>query len=687
MNIGQTLRGLLGDTKAVSGVKSLELKEGQVVRASVVQISADQKEAVLQIKGVQVRAVLDTPMQQGDTALLQVGSPNTDGLMVMKPFEGNLAMAAPTIMTDLLSSLKLPDTKENRQLLITMQQSGIELTKENVKLIQNMLTAKPASVEPSQWINSVSLAMQRGLPVTAASVQALHMVLHGPTLDQLMSELDGMLQNMLTADSSEGEISTKTTGTMNGNLPSSLTSEMQGSNVSHVENLQGNVTLKEGKIGLTNTAQGNYGSPLTENESSSTGVLQMNTEASSLSTGMDMKKVEGASSGQGQILREMQGKELQGKTGTDLFLQVNENEAVDGESQKQNKTGAAMSRIIEQGALSVNMNGKNDGSRTTTQESNSLLSSGLAERSSMNAQAEPAGGAELLSVRSAASAGPDLAQRVVILLRELQAAPQMQLAEAAPASDGAAVQGTPQQEEGAGAQQPAPGNTPAPTKEESSWVGRVLKLLGAEHEQQVVRGLLTSAPSEAAPAAEHADTLKSLLMQVEASTELPTAVKETAGQLVHLLTGQQLLMNTDRTAPFAQMNWFIPISGAEGQLTANVHIQSQRGPRGELDASHCRIWFDLDMQLLGPTLIDMQVTGKVISLHIRTDHELSARIFDEGREQISSLLESAGYQLSVYRSEAVTRENTVHTQNSGTNVKQQIASYVPSAYKGVDMRI
>lgn len=698
MNIGQTLRGLLGDSKTAGGTKSLELKEGQVVRASVVQVSGDQKAAVLQIKGVQVRAALDTPMKAGDTAILQVGSPNKDGMIVMKPYEGTLASASPGTMADLLSSLKLTDTKENRQLLIAMQQSGIQLTKENVKSVQSTMMNKPENIKLGEWVNSVSLAMQRGLPVTGTSVQSLHMALYGPSLDQLMGELDGMLQKVISSDSIMKGTSAKTAEMLNGNRSSELPSSPEPK----AENGSGNVSLTEGKRGTVHSAQQSGRSLRAESADTGAAVTHTNgNHASNAAVGIVAKNANILSF---TAAGEQASSESDGITGNKVNTQDNglkvggniqsiATEPQGNEEKNQAAKNAVASERNDQIHGGEYASKKNVGGDSTMKDTKfvSLSSSAQGEKeqfADMSAKAGAAdpGDAELLPARSAAAPGPELARRVANLLQELQTATQTQLAGESPASkDTAMPPGTPQHGQGADAQ-PAPGHTPASTREDS-WVGRVLKLLGAEHEQQLVRGTIPAPAPSTVAAAEQADTLKSLLLQAEASTELPPAVKETAGQLVHLLTGHQLLMNTDRTAPFAQMNWFIPLTGADGQVTANVQIESRRGPRGELDASHCRIWFDLDMKQLGPTLIDMQVVGKVISLHIRTDNELSARIFEEGHDQIGSFLENTGYQLSVFRSEVVTSESTSSGPKTGHGPKQLLDTYVPGSYKGVDMRI
>ncbi|MEK3684483.1 hypothetical protein [Paenibacillus sp. FSL R10-2736] len=233
--------------------------------------------------------------------------------------------------------------------------------------------------------------------------------------------------------------------------------------------------------------------------------------------------------------------------------------------------------------------------------------------------------------------------------------------------------------------------TPAPDTE--SWVGRVLKLLGAEHEQQAVRGGVAAAAhgrEAALPAAalqgasggaeDAAGTLKGVLLQVLGSSEAPPAVKEAAGQLVQQLTGQQLLLNTDRTAPFAQVTMFLPLRGPDGQETASVHIQSRRGRKGELDAANCRLWFDLDMKQLGQTMVDVQVVDRIVSLKLHNNEPWVLELLEGRREDIKTAVESIGYQLSSLRTEPLPELTTAVAP-----AKQ--SDYVPDSYKGVDYRI
>ncbi|MEC0235805.1 DNA ligase, partial [Paenibacillus kribbensis] len=179
-----------------------------------------------------------------------------------------------------------------------------------------------------------------------------------------------------------------------------------------------------------------------------------------------------------------------------------------------------------------------------------------------------------------------------------------------------------------------------------------------------------------------ADTVKGALLQLMSSDDLPPALKEAAQQVVQHLTGQQLLLNTDRTAPFAQVHMFIPFVGPDGRETATIQIQSRRGKRGELDSSNCRLWFDLDMKGLGPTLVDVQVVDRIVSLKLHNDQEWAASLLTSGRESLNTALESLGYQLLSLRTESM----PIRTEPDST-VSSEVQSYVPQPYKGVDLKI
>ncbi|WP_418041323.1 hypothetical protein [Paenibacillus xylanilyticus] len=668
MNISSMIRGLLGDSKP-GNAKPLELKEGQVVRGSVVSVSEDGGEAVLQIQGVQVRAKLETPLRPGETTLLQVQPPGENGVTVMKPLAGNLSELPQASLNNLLQEVGLPDTKGNRELLLAMQRSGVPLTKDNVAMVQSMMTVKPAQVPMEEWVQATGIAFQRGLPITAETVKGLHQTVFGPPLHQLLNGLTEQLETFLTQNAGKTVVMGEQAATpklpASGGLPLTAAGG-QKTDDSGMSQAGGRQAGTSGQ-----TAPLPQGAATTPAGAGTGAVLMSNSgEATDVRGGMQTSTGTGPpEAGQG----------IQAGTG------------IAGESQRATEAGRpGIPGAAADVAAGRGIAGQQEGSAAGRPD-------GRAETPAA-ASASPAAAQTGAAAPTAAQLAPKLLALLDALRSASTAAPAQPgaAAQAAPAPAGgqaaAAAGGVPQPVPAGADAQPAGGNAAAPTgaaakhapvtHEGDPWVGRVLKLLGAEHEQQAVHGAAAQARVGEAASPGTADSLKGLLLQLASSDSAPAALKEAAGQAVQYLTGQQLLLTTDRGSTFAQMHWFIPITGPNGEETASVQIQSRRGQRGELDASNCRLWFDLDMKSLGPTLVDVHVINNIVSLRVLNDREGMGPLLDSGREVIQEALDKLGYQLLTFKTEP-----WPVGQEPGAERKINASDYSPDRYKGVDMRV
>ncbi|WP_068786074.1 hypothetical protein [Paenibacillus phocaensis] len=193
-----------------------------------------------------------------------------------------------------------------------------------------------------------------------------------------------------------------------------------------------------------------------------------------------------------------------------------------------------------------------------------------------------------------------------------------------------------------------------------------------------------SMPAVATPETAAHETLKGLLLQAMASDDLPAPLQEAARQLVQQLTGQQLLLNTDRTAPFAQVTMFLPLLGPDGRQTAAVHIESRRGRKGELDPANCRLWFDLQMKALGQIMVDVQIADKKVLLKIYSEKEATGAFLESRQEEVSEALETAGYRLLSLKTEPLIPPDGADGAEADFSLPM---SYAPSVYKGVDYRV
>jgi uncharacterized protein YigA (DUF484 family) len=246
---------------------------------------------------------------------------------------------------------------------------------------------------------------------------------------------------------------------------------------------------------------------------------------------------------------------------------------------------------------------------------------------------------------------------------------------------------------------------------EPNWISLMLKAVGVEHEAHlavklderadaILRGrhntddllpnLIATASQQDDSVKPAADTLKSLLLQLTASDDTPAPLKEAAQQALGQITGQQLMLTGDKSSMFAHMTLFVPFMDGTGQQSAAIHIQSRKGKRGEVDASNCRLLFDLQMKVMGNTLLDVHVVNKIVSLNIHNDHPALAPLMEESKEEITAAMHKAGYQFislkcSPYPQPPVA-ENEASKQGTSDGRVDLRALYQPKAYKGVDFR-
>ncbi|WP_339218325.1 hypothetical protein [Paenibacillus sp. FSL H8-0332] len=737
MNIGSLVRGLLGDSKA-GEAKSVELKEGQVVRGVVLSVSDSGKEAVVQIQGTPVRAELETPLAAGQTLNLQVGAPGEGGLPVLKPVSlGEAAMVSPQSMGEALESLGLANSKAGREIVQAMQAGGLAFTKETAAKLDAVMNAKPPGVPASEWLEAAVISVKRGLPVTAETVKGLQQAVFGPKLHDLLAKLetaldvwvqqgadgDGPGQAVGNSRPAAGLLTGGANVTLAGNTPAAgaLPGGVNGANAQAAQTGSAGTSQATGANGQAalvpagDEGLGGSGNAAGVREGAGNVAGVRDGAGNAAGTREGAGNVAGAREGAGNVAgtREGAGNVAGAREGAGNVAGVREGTgAVSGMRGEGTGNvagaregagtvagtrgeGAQNAAGVRDGA--ANMGGARDGAgnATGTREgagSAAGLRDGAGSAAGAREGAGNAAGARgsaagmregagtAAGVREGAgvaaqaqsAAGPALLAKLQGVLSELRGS-LPQLAEAPPASGAAGGSAAP-----AAAQ---PQGEPAATQGTDPWVGRILKLLGAEHEQQILRGGGAHTAQAASGGTEDAaGTLKGVLLQVLGSSEAPPAVKEAAGQLVQQLTGQQLLLNTDRTAPFAQVTMFLPLHGPDGRETASVQIQSRRGRKGELDAANCRLWFDLDMKQLGQTMVDVQVVDRIVSLKLHNDEPWVLELLEGRREEMKAAVEGIGYQLSSLRTEALPERSV-----AAAAVKP--SDYAPHEYKGVDYRI
>jgi len=205
MNIGQTMRALMGELRT-GEARTLELRPGQVVRGVVTRIDANQQ-ATVTINGVTIQALMEAGLKAGDTALLQVQPPGADGAIRLKlasagtdldPTPVSQGAAAPSGADGQLRSLGVAATKANLQAAELLQEAGVPLTKEAIQAAAAALRSVPAGIGKEAWAETVKLALGKGLPLSAAVLEAVHAVVHGDGPDRAFAAMAEQVKAALT---------------------------------------------------------------------------------------------------------------------------------------------------------------------------------------------------------------------------------------------------------------------------------------------------------------------------------------------------------------------------------------------------------------------------------------------------------------------------------------------------------
>ncbi|MDZ5474358.1 hypothetical protein SM124_21935 [Bacillus sp. 31A1R] len=208
----------------------------------------------------------------------------------------------------------------------------------------------------------------------------------------------------------------------------------------------------------------------------------------------------------------------------------------------------------------------------------------------------------------------------------------------------------------------------------SDQLKHLVKTLGLTHENDLLSFLKTTG-GEDQPKTE---TLKALLVKfLNEGQSLP--VKEAAEQLLHRITGVQLLSH--EIGPLQQLVMQIPLSFWNKTTDLTLQWSGRKKENGQIDPNYCRVLFYLELEYLNETIVDMQVQNRILNITVINDTE---NIKEVGKVFLPSLKESlAGlnYQLSSISFQKTTDQSTEQNKNMMKQV------YQSSNYSGVDYRV
>ncbi|SFE16126.1 hypothetical protein SAMN04487969_101393 [Paenibacillus algorifonticola] len=642
MNIGQMMRSMLGEASGTD-IRSAELKPGQTVRALVLQVS-DNNEAIVQINGVQVRAKLEVPLAAGQAAMLQVGAQAEGGLIMLKQIDAALAELPEQSIKDLLKQFALPDQKWAAQIIKNLNQEGIPLNKDAAQVFQQAAAAMPAGADTEQWMQAAASAFKRGLPVTAATISALQQVMFGPAAHELLDQLSQLASSAAAAGGKEAASGQAQAGGKEAQLAQQLgkLQALLGEGAELLRGLGGGEKpgAAAGEAGRANALQprGAEAGAAAVRAAETAGSGQP-AKASGAEAAVAASK--GDAAGTGAAASTGAGAGAAGKaegSPANWLGQMMKWLGVDHEQQLgkqllgiQTQPAAGSSEQgaaePETGAANQARSGAEQALRGDNSTGRNASSGQLQERS--GAAERPQGAAQAQQQASAANDKlPEGSKLTTDLLKADSLANTLQGHKAEP-----------------------------------------LPALAQDNKQNIQ------------------ESLKSVLLALSTSDDVPAALKETAQQLVQHITGQQLLMSPERNgALFSHLTVFVPFKGDDGNQTASVHIQTRRGRKGELDADNCRLLFDLSMKTLGDTVVDVHVVDKIVSLTLWNNHPAMDGLAQSSRAEVAESLNQAGYQLLSLRTSPIVENEENAAEGAAEGHITAPRTFLSGRYKGVDLK-
>ncbi|MFC0328765.1 flagellar hook-length control protein FliK [Paenibacillus sepulcri] len=641
MNIGQLMRGLIGDAQPVDS-KALELKIGQIVRGVLLQV-LDNQDALVQINGVQVRAKLEVPLQPGQSTLLQVQPQSGGGALVLKPVDQQAADLPEGSLKEWVKALGLPDQKWSLALVRDLRREGAAPLKDAAAQFQEAKAAMPAGGDARLWMQAAALGYKRGLPITAATIGSLQQVLSGTQAHALLEALEQGLAAWSGASAGD-----------NADDPAQPRTAAQAAAAKLAALLPEGAALMraaQGAGGAQPPAAGPGAGTAAAPEAGAAGEAAAPSAARSAAMAAP---VPGSATGAPPAERAAAGAQAAGASAA-------AGGAKPAPAAQPTAAGAAQqapSAAAEDSAAAGNPQRAGGWVGQLIKwlgvDHEHLLAASAGSSPKDGTAAEPPANEARASKPS--ENNPQQPARIVAAAHQETHAPLEQKS----------------------------ANNPSPADMSRQPGSSSLPVHAAADEGALPGPAQSTADKPAA-----ADTLKSALITLAAGDDVPQALKDTAQQLVQHITGQQLLLTPERTASlFSHVTLFIPMQGQDGSQTASVHIQTRRGRKGELDAENCRLLFDLRMNTLGETVVDVQVVNKIVSLNLWNDHPAIAELLESSRPEMNEALQKAGFQLLSLR--ATPMPDRSRQGEDGSSVEDSSAAVVPAwsmkPYKGVDFR-
>lgn len=208
---------------------------------------------------------------------------------------------------------------------------------------------------------------------------------------------------------------------------------------------------------------------------------------------------------------------------------------------------------------------------------------------------------------------------------------------------------------------------------------KFFRLLGVDYEQTLLSRGTLQADAVSIIKPELLQQLKAVLLELKGMEQLSTSLRDTIDQGIRMITGQQLLMVNDGNTPWNSFIFQIPLPHMQNAEPSFIHIEGRKKGKEAIDHENCRLLFHLDLDALDQTIIDIQITNRIMSIQIYNDAPWLKAWIDEHREEWIAAMQEQVYYLSSIKVQAVPQQPK-QVSNSTIPVPQ-------SSYRGVDLRV
>ncbi|MBA4532262.1 MULTISPECIES: hypothetical protein [Brevibacillus] len=687
---GQLLSNMLQQTRT-SGSKQIELSPNQVVKGTIVKVLPDQG-AIVQIGGMQMVAKMETNLEAGQKAWLQVqGNTEPLTLKVVHTEAGQTTKEAS--QEGLLRSFGLPNQPELKEALQFLLDKNLPVNKQTLMELGQIIKTQGSGTDVMQ---AVQTALTKQIPITQDVVLALRSFLFGNNISDsiraflqqvtdtlatlsLQSEATGANEQTQTTPQGGSSASVspqpqlqqtlRTLASLLQSLPLQLNEEpplLNGNLGMLGKQVIGNPsqTSLPQHIGNQEAEAGQQTGTGVQNGTSSVGIGQQTGQQTNLLNQVPIQQrpmssalfdntapfssTQGSNAQQGGNAGVISGAEADAQTRLNGGINGGNGPATlkqtEGTGQSSSLPSSGNTRTLTE---SVIITGNSNQTLTGVGESNQNRQ----QQTSMQAPMQN------FSVNTKIQASGMLA-------------PEESLKQPSTISNQAVSS---QSNEGTSANQ-------AQLRKETGILQQKLELLGVSNERHIFQAGRTG---KEAIDQQQLQNIKSLLLQVaQASQGVSLVLKETAEQLLQHITGQQLMMSTSQqTQPLTHVMMQIPIKTEQGEDTAFVQVEARKQKGGQLDPGNCRLFFQLDLHALGMTMVDVSIVNRITTIQVYNDQPWLEKLIQSEKQTFTQQLQEVGYQLSILR------VLPLPEAKSGNGGLIRETEQLNSNYTGVDLRV